>query len=43
MILNEKMGTTRMHKGEGVIPQLTKIHNLIDELTLVVEKSLDSE
>lgn len=43
MILKEKMRTTKMQKGEGVTPYLTRIQNARDELAVVGEKPKDNE
>ena len=43
MILKENIRTTRLKKGEGITPYLTRIQNVRDELVGVGEKPSYSE
>lgn len=43
MILKGKLRTTKMMKGEGVTPYLTRIRDVHDELVVVGEKLEDNE
>ena len=41
MVLQERMHSTRMAKGEGVVPYLTKLTHIKDELGVVGSKTED--
>ena len=43
MVLQERMCTTRMAKGEGVVPYLTRLTQIRDELVVVGSKTEDEE
>ena len=43
MVLQERMRSTRMDKGEGVVSYLTKLTQIIDELGVVDSKTKDEE
>ena len=43
MVLQERMQSTRMAKGEGVVPYLTRLTQIRDELGAVGSKLEDEE
>ena len=43
MVLQERMHSTRMAKGEGVVPYLTRLTQIKDELGVVGSKIEDEE
>ena len=43
MVLQERMRNTKMAKGEGVVPYLTRLSQITDELGVVGSKSIDEE
>ena len=43
MVLQERMCSTRMAKGEGVVPYLTRLTQIRDELGVVGSKTEDEE
>ena len=43
MVLQERMRNTKMAKGEGVVPYLTRLTQIRDELGVVRSKTMDEE
>ena len=43
MVLQERMCSFRMAKGEGVVPYLTRLTHFRDELVVVGSKTVDEE
>ena len=43
MVLQERMRSTKMVKGEGVVPYLTRLTQIRDELGAVGSKTEDEE
>ena len=43
MVLQERMRSTRMAKGEGVVPYLTRLTQIKDDLGAVGSKTEDEE
>ena len=43
MVLQERMRNTKMAKGEGVVPYLTRLTQIKDELGVVGSKTVDEE
>ena len=43
MVLQERMRSTKMAKGEGVVPYLTRLTQIRDELGVIVSKTEDEE
>ena len=43
MVLQERMCNTKMAKGEGVVPYLTRLTQIKDELGVVGSKTKDEE
>ena len=43
MVLQERMRSTKMAKGEGVVPYLTRLTQIRDELGAVGSKIVDEE
>ena len=43
MVLQERMRNTKMAKGEGVVPYLTRLTQIRDELRAVGYKTKDEE
>ena len=43
MVLQERMRSTKMAKGEGVVPYLTRLTQIRDELGAVGSKTMDEE
>ena len=43
MVLQERMRNTKMAKGEGVVPYLTRLTQIKDELGAVSSKTVDEE
>ena len=43
MVLQERMCSTKIAKGEGVVPYLTRLTHIIDELGFVGSKTEDEE